>query len=114
MAIKFTHKEGILALKKWFPKYYGKYTTAKVKWDADFAKNDFENAFISGKGKNEKLTLQTKLSVESKSIPIVFIENAEGVLTIEVNGKIIYTVKSKEGISNNLLDALSLAVTKEY
>ena len=114
MAIKFNHKEEILALKKWFPMYYGKYTTAKVKWDADFAKNDFGKVNISGKGKDEKLTLQTKLFVESKSIPIVFIENAEGVLTIEVNGEIIYTVKSKEQMSKALLDALSLAVTKEY
>ena len=58
--------------------------------------------------------MQTKLFVESKGMPIAFIENAEGVLTIEVNGKIIYTVKPKEGMSIALLDALSLAVTKEY
>lgn len=58
--------------------------------------------------------MQTKLFVESKSIPIAFIENVEGVLTIEVNEKIIYTVKPKEGMSMDLLDALSLAITKEY
>jgi hypothetical protein len=81
MAIKFNHKEEILALKKWFPKFLKKYTTAKVMWDTDFAKSDFGNVFIYGKGEDEELILPTCLYVESKTIPIVFTENAVGELT---------------------------------
>jgi len=99
MAIKFNHKREILALRDGFPKYMEAYTSIKVNWGSGFAENDFRDAYISGKGKNEKLVLSTKILVDAKSLPVTFKEDTEGELTIEINGKMVYTIKPSGRIS---------------
>jgi hypothetical protein len=113
VAIKFNHKREILALKDGFSKYYGAYASAKVEWETNFAENNFRDAYTTGTGKNEKLVLSTEIIVDSKSIPVMFIENAEGALTIEVNKKAVYTIKPRGRISQSLLDAFTLSIIKE-
>jgi hypothetical protein len=113
MAIKFNHKREILALRDGFPKYFEAYTSRKVKWESSFAENDFRDAYISGKGKNEKLVLSTKIFVDAKRLPVIFKEDLAGELTIEINGKMIYTIKPSGRISQRLLDAFTLSI-KEY
>ena len=114
MAIKFLHKDKILALRDGFPKYFKKYTSLKVEWEKDFAENIFRREYTTGTGKTEKLILPTKIYIDSKGIPVSFIENAEGELTIEVNKKMVYTIKSKGGISQTLIDAFTKSIIKEY
>ena len=112
MAIKFNHKREILAIRDGFPKYYEAYVSTKIRWEDDFAKNDFKNAYTTGKGKDEKLVLSTKIMVKTKDIPVTFIENAEGALDIKVNRETIYTVKPRGRISQNLLFAFTNSIIK--
>jgi len=115
MGIKFNHKAEILAFKRWLPKYLIKKIAAKkIAWNTDFAKSDFGNVFIHGEGNDEELILPVCLYVESKTMQIVFTENLAGGLTIEVNGKIIAMIKPNDGISKDSLDALTLAISKEF
>jgi hypothetical protein len=113
MAIKFNHRREILAIRDGFPKYLEAYTSIKVKWESGFAENDFRDAYIYGKGKNERLVLSTKILVGSKSLPVTFKEDAVGELTIEINGNMIYTIKPSGRISQGLLAAFTLSI-KEY
>jgi len=113
VAIKFNHTREILAIRDGFPKYYEAYTYTKIQWEDDFAKNDFRSAYTTGKGKDEKLVLSTKILIESKGIPITFIEDAEGALDISVNREMVYTIKPKGRISQSLLDAFSRSIIKE-
>jgi len=113
MAIKFNHRREILTFRDEFPKYLEEYTSIKIKWESNFAENDFRDAYIFGKGKNEKLVLSTKIIIGSKILPVTFKEDAAGELTIEVKGNIIYTIKPSGLISQGLLDAFTLSI-KEY
>ena len=113
MAIKFNHTREILAIRDGFPKYYEAYTYTKIQWEDDFTKNDFRSAYTTGKGKDEKLVLSTKILIESKSIPITFIENAEGALDIIINRETVYTIKPRGRISQSLLDAFTRSFIKE-
>jgi len=113
VAIKFNHTREILAIRDGFPKYYEAYTSAKIEWEDGFAKNDFRNAHTAGTGKDEKLVLSTKILIESKSIPVTFIENAEGALDIKVNKDIVYTIKPRGRISQSLLFAFTSSIIKE-
>jgi hypothetical protein len=113
VAIKFNHKREILAIRDGFPKYYKAYASAKIEWEGDFAENDFRSAYTTGKGKDEKLVLSTKILVESKSIPITFIEDAEGALTIKINEEKVYTIKPRGRISQSLLTAFTSSIIKE-
>jgi hypothetical protein len=99
VAIKFNHTREILAIRDGFPKYYEVYTYTKIQREDDFAENDFRSAYTTGKGKDEKLVLSTKILIESKSIPVTFIENAEGALDIKVNRETVYTIKPRGRIS---------------
>jgi len=47
------------------------------------------------------------------SIPVKFTENALGELTIEVNGKAIYTMKRDELICKDLLRAFAHSIKEE-
>jgi hypothetical protein len=113
MAIKFNHRREILALRDGFPKYFEAYTSKKVKWETSFAENDFRDAYIFGKGQDERLVLSTKILIGSKSLPVTFKEDTGGELTIEINGKMIYTIKPNGRISQGLLDAFTFSI-KEY
>ena len=108
MAIKFNHTREILAIRDGFPKYYEAYTYTKIQWE-----NDFRSAYTTGKGKDEKLVLSTKILIESKSIPVIFTENAEGALDIKINREMVYTIKPKGRISQSLLDAFTRSIIKE-
>jgi len=112
VAIEFNHKREILAIREGFPRYYMAKTLVKVEWGADFAENAFRSASISGTGKSEKLVLSTKLQIDTKDIPVTFIENAEGALTIEVNKKMVYTIKPKGRISQKLLEAFTCSIIR--
>jgi hypothetical protein len=113
VANKFNHMGEILALKEGFPKYFEAYTSIKIQWGDDFAENNFRNTHTTGKGKDEKLELSTKILIESKDIPVTFIENAEGALDIKVYKKTIYTIKPRGRISQDLLFAFTRAIIKE-
>jgi hypothetical protein len=113
VAIKFNHKKEILAIRDGFPKYYKAYTYTKIEWEKDFAENDFRSARVAGTGKDEKLVLSTKIMVDSKSIPVTFIENAEGALDIKVNRETVYTIKPRGRISQSLLVAFTRSIIKE-
>jgi hypothetical protein len=113
VAIKFNHKREILAIRDGFPKYYKAYTSTKIEWEDDFAKNDFRSAYTTGTGKDEKLVLSTKILVRSKSIPVTFIENAEGALIIKINKETVYTIKPRGRISQSLLFAFTRSIIKE-
>jgi len=113
VAIEFNHKREILAIKEGFPKYYEAHTSVKIQWEDDFVENNFRNAHTTGKGKDEKVELSTKILVESKGIPIAFIENAEGALDIKINKKTVYTIKPRGRISQKLLFAFTCAIIKE-
>jgi hypothetical protein len=112
MAIKFNHRREILALRDGIPKYLEAYTPIKVKWESDFAENDFRDAYISGKGKNERLVLSTEILAGSKSLPVTFNEDAAGELTVEINGAKIYTIKPSGRISKGLLKAFTQSIIK--
>jgi hypothetical protein len=113
VAIKFNHKKEILAIRDGFPKYYGAHTSTKIEWEDDFAENDFRGAYATGAGKDEKLVLSTKIIVDSKIIPVTFIENAEGALDIKVNRETVYTIKPRGRISQSLLFAFTRFIIKE-
>jgi hypothetical protein len=110
MGIKFNHKREILALKEGFPRYFRRYVSTKVEWGKDFAENNFRDAYISGKEKNEKLVLSTEIIIDTKSLPIKFVEDMAGELTIEINGKTVYTIKPGGRISQGLLRAFTKAI----
>ena len=110
MGIKFNHKREILALKEGFPKYFRKYVSTKVEWEKDFAENNFRDAYISGKGKDEKLVLSTEILIDSKGLPVKFVEDMAGELTIEINGKTVYTIKPSGRISQGLLKAFTKSI----
>ncbi|MDR2952866.1 MAG: hypothetical protein LBU82_06465 [Treponema sp.] len=112
MAIKFNHKALILMLRDEFPKYLEK-SSVKIEWGKGFAKNDFRDSFISGKGNDEKLVLLTEIIINAKNLPVSFIEDKTGALTIEINGKTVFTVKPKGRISQNLLKAFTNSITGE-
>jgi hypothetical protein len=114
VAIKFNHKNDILSLKDKYPKLFEAYTSTKIEWEKDFAENNLKCTLITGSGKDEKLVLATKILIESKSIPVRFIEDAAGALTIEVNGKIVYTIKPMGRISQSFLDAFTDSIIKEH
>jgi hypothetical protein len=107
------HKRTILVLRDEYPKYYEANRPEKVTWGSDFAKYDFRDARKSGIGANEEFVLSTEIIIDSKSIPVTFKENIEGELTIEVDGKAIYTVKRSGHMSQGLLDAFTLSI-KEH
>jgi len=110
VANEFIHKREILAIKEGFPKYFNAKTALKIAWDNDFAENDFRSAYTTGKGKDEKLVLSTKIIVESKEIPITFIENAEGALDIKVNKKTVYTIVPRGRINQKLLFGFTYSI----
>ena len=110
MAIKFNHQKEILVLRDEFPKYFWKYTSTKIEWGKGFAENDFRDAYISGTEKDEKLVLSTEILIGTKRLPVTFIEDIAGALSIEINRKVIYTVKSKGGISQGLLEAFTHSI----
>ena len=112
MAIKFNHRREILALRDGIPKYLEAYTPIKVKWESSFAEYDFRDAYISGKGKNEKLVLSTKIFVGLKNLPVIFKEDIAGELTIEINGVTIYTIKPSGRISKGLVKAFTQSIIK--
>jgi len=87
-------------------------THIKVEWGVDFAEDVFKGTRISGTGKSEKLILSTKLQVGTKDIPITFIENADGALTIENNSETVYTIKPKGRISQKLLEAFTCSIIR--
>jgi hypothetical protein len=114
MAIKFNHKGEILALRDGFPKYCEAHNIgAKIEWGKGFAENAFRDAYALGMRDNEKLFLLTEIIIGTKSIPITFIENATGALTIEVNGKTIYTIKPKGRVSQSLIIAFTNSIAEE-
>ncbi|GBU28800.1 hypothetical protein R84B8_02362 [Treponema sp. R8-4-B8] len=113
MAIKFNHTREILAIRDGFPKYYEAHTSTKVQWEVDFAENDFRSAYTKDKGRDEKLVLSTKILIESKSIPVTFIENAEGALEIKVNRETVYIIKPRGRISQSLIIAFTRSIIRE-
>jgi len=110
VAIEFNHKREILAIIEGFPKYYEAHVSSKIEWENDFAENDFRNACTTGKEKDDKLILSTKILFESKRIPVTFKENAEGALDIIVNRETVYTIKPRGRISKKLLFAFTNSV----
>jgi len=106
-------KYTVLTLFPEITEYYEVYTYTKIQWENDFAENDFRSAYTTGKGKDEKLVLSTKILIESKSIPVTFIENAEGALDIKVSRETVYTIKPRGRISQSLLDAFTRSIIKE-
>jgi hypothetical protein len=64
-------------------------------------------------GDNEIIVLLTEIIIGSKSIPIKFIENATGALTIEVNEKSVYTIKPKGRVSQSLIIAFTNSIAEE-
>jgi len=113
VAINFNHKREILAIRDGFPKYFLKYGHTKIEWESDFADNDFRNAYTTGTGKDEKLILSTEIMVKSKGIQVKFIEDAKGALTININRKMVYTIKPQGRISQRLLEAFTCAIITE-
>jgi len=112
MAIKFNHKREILALRDGIPEYLERHTSIKVKWESGFAENDFRDAYILGKEKNERLVLSTKILVGSKSLPVTFKEDVTGELTIEIDGATICTIKPSGRISKGLIKAFTQSIIK--
>jgi len=110
MPIKFNHKGEILALRDGFSKYFEAYTSIKIEWEKNFAENDFRDAYISGKGKNEKLVLSTEIFIGPKSLHVKFVEDTEGSLAIEIEGKTVYTIKPSGRISQSLLKAFTHSI----
>jgi len=113
MAIKFNHQMEILALRDGFPKYFLKHKPIDIIWERDFAESAFKAAYASGKRKNEVLILPTTLLVGTIILSVTFKENASGELTIEIEGKAIYTMKRDEEISEHLLKTFAYSIIEE-
>jgi hypothetical protein len=110
MAIKFNHQNTILALRDGFPEYFLKHRPIDVIWERDFAENAFKTAYSTGKRENEVLILPTTILIGTKILSVTFKENASGELTIEIEGKAIYTMKRDEQIGEHLLKAIAYSI----
>ena len=110
MAIKFNHQNAILVLRDEFPKFFTARSLIRVRWGDSFVKIGFRKAYIIGEKKNEIKVLQTEILDGYDSIPVKFTENASGELTIEVDGKAIYTMKWDELISKDLIKAFAHSI----
>ena len=108
MAISFNHKDIILSLKKNFIPHFKKYTPIEASWT--FPDDNFGSTHISGSKKNENLILSTTFMIKSKEIPIKFIEDDEGTLTIMVAKKPVYVMKPKERMSQKLIITLAKSI----
>jgi len=110
MAIKFNHQNSILVLRDEFLKLFTAHSNIRVAWEDSFVKNGFRKAYILGEKEKEAKVLQTEILDGPNSIPVIFTENASGELTIEVNGKAIYTMKRDESVGKELLRAFAYSV----
>ena len=97
-------------LRDGFPEYFRKHKPIKVFWETDFAENAFKTAYSTGKRENEVLILPTAIVVATKILPVIFKENASGELTIEIEGKAIYTMKRDEEIHDHLLKTIAYSI----
>jgi hypothetical protein len=113
MAIKFNHQNAILVLRDEFSKFFTAHSNIRIRWGDSFVENGFRKAYILGEKKNEIKVLQTEILDGLNSIPVKFTENALGELTIEVNGKAIYTMKRDELICKDLLRAFAHSIKEE-
>jgi hypothetical protein len=109
MPIDFYHTKEILALREGFPKFFSARSEISVRWGDSFAENEFRDAYRSGENENEKFVLQTEILDGTNSIPVTFIEISDE-LTIEVNGKAIYTMEKKGRITEGFLEAFAQAI----
>jgi hypothetical protein len=110
MAIKFNHQNSILVLRDEFLKLFTARSNIILRWGESFAKKGFRKAYILGEKEKEVKVLQTEILDGSNSIPVTFTESASGELTIEVNGKAIYTMKRDEPVGKDLLRAFAHSV----
>jgi len=108
----FYHKDLIDTLGKNFVKEFNKYISTSlqksVSWK--FPDRDFEHAYTSGLGPTQVKVIDTEFVIERRRIPISFMEDFKGNLTVMVNHSSIYVVKPMEGVSKNLLKALANAI----
>jgi len=112
MANGFYHKDIIHSLRdnfvKWVNKKLDPDLGSIIRWE--FPDKPFENSTVSGEGSKEIKVIYTKFLIKGLEIPINFMEDYEGNLTIMVNNKFSYLVKPKEGISSGLLKSLAKSI----
>jgi hypothetical protein len=112
MANGFLHKEIILSLHKHFVKEFIKHVDPVlqkgISWN--FPDISFSHAYTSGLGDKQVKIINTDFIVGKKKIPIDFIEDYKGNLTVVVNGKSVYLLKPMEGLSTGFIKTLAVSI----
>jgi len=122
----FVHKEMIESLKMNFEKYFNhqlrkRSTHMKVEWE--FNQKDFMHAYVSGYGREELKVIKTMFiiyagrdtgkNLTKKKISVNLIEDYEGTLSIEVNGKITCSIEPRGRLTKEFLQSFSNSLRKE-
>jgi len=113
MANGFYHKDIIHSLHDNFVKWVSTrldhdLINTSIRWE--FPDKPFEHSAVYNEGSKEIKAIYTKFIIKGLEIPINFMEDYKGNLTIMVNNKFSYLVKPEEGISPGLLKSLAKSI----
>jgi hypothetical protein len=108
----FYHKDIILSLRKHFVKEFVRYVAPvlqnSISWE--FPDLDFSHAYTSGLGDKQVKIINTEFIIGKKKVPIDFIEDYQGNLTVVVNSKSVYLLKPMEGLSTDFIKTLAKSI----
>jgi len=120
MANGFVHKEQIKILMEQFDRYFNNYLDSKsfeVQWV--FPQEGLGGAEIFRQEDKELKVIKTEFFIKNidgtvfKKIKVVLVEDNEGTLNVQVNGKLACSIESMERITVNFLKSLARSIKDE-